>query len=63
MLCYVYNLLFNVDSLDMRDINTRRHDWKLFIIPKIQHYTGVNNQTYTIYNVMNGTEEIKLIKC
>ena len=46
LLTYAYKLSGRDDLLDNREIHTRRHDGKLFLIPKVNHFKYVQNPSY-----------------
>ena len=53
LLSFAFGLSKNENLLDDRDIHTRRHDGKLFVIPKINHYKYIQNPTFRSYTCWN----------
>ena len=46
LISYVYLLTNKVELLDKRDINTRQHEGKLFVIPEKNHFKRVQDPQY-----------------
>ena len=46
LLGYAYNLTKNETLIDKRDIQTRQHAGKMFLIPKAEHYRYSHNPVY-----------------
>ena len=53
LLSYAYILTHTDELLDMRDINTRQHEGKMFLIYKLNHFRCVHDPSYRAITAWN----------